>query len=121
MAAGVPATGIGGIFYILLSVVMFFYELIKRVISLPKKEIKPEKRPVVLTRIPPLMFIFSATILLYMNVTGFRFVVPGTQQNSLSIGNLWFLGVVSVSIFMFFLLLFHIRAKKLLSQIKGGD
>lgn len=113
MAAGVPATGMGGIFYLLLSVIMFFYELVKRILSVLKKEFKPEKKPAVLTRIPTMTFVASALLLIYMNVTGFRLVVPGTQQTSIPLGNLWLLGIVGVSIFIFFILLFHIRAKQI--------
>jgi hypothetical protein len=48
-----------------------------------------------------------------MNVTGFRFVLPGTQQAvTVSITNLWIIGVFAVGIFVFFMALFQLRANQ---------
>ncbi len=115
MAAGVPATGMGGIFYLLLSVIIFFYELVKRIASTLRKGLKIEEKPALLTKVPTLAFIVCGALLIYMNVTGFRFVIPGAQETRVSISNLWILGVFSVGCFIFFMILFHFRAK----QIQG--
>ena len=112
MAAGVPATGMGGIFYLLLSVIMVFYELVKRILSVLRKELKIEQKPAILTRIPTLAFVVCGVFLVYMNVTGFRFAIPGTQQASFSMNNLWILGVFSVGCFLFFMILFRFRARQ---------
>lgn len=112
MAAGVPATGMGGIFYLLLSAIMLLYEIVKRIVYILKKELKIKERPAMLTRIPTLAFVMCGALLIYMNLTGFRFFIPGTQETSVSMGNLWFLGVLSVSFFLFIMILFHLRARQ---------
>ena len=112
MAAGVPATGMGGIFYLLLSAIMFLYEIVKRVMYALKKGLKIKEKPAMLTKIPTLVFAVCGALLIYMNLTGFRFVIPGTRETSVSMGNLWILGVLSVSFFMFIMILFHFRARQ---------
>jgi hypothetical protein len=112
MAAGVPATGMGGIFYLILSAIMLFYELAKRIVYILKKGLKINERPAMLTRIPTFTFVVVGIFLIFMNVTGFRFVIPGAQETSISLDNLWILGVFSVSFFMIIMILFHIRAKQ---------
>lgn len=114
MAVGVPATGIGGIFYILLSIVMLFYEIIKKFLSFMGKKIpRSTGSPSRLLRFPTVAFTLCVLLLLYMNVTGFRFVLPGTQQAvTVSITNLWIIGVFAVGIFGFFLVLFQLRANQ---------
>ena len=112
MAAGVPATGMGGIFYLILSAIMLFYELAKRVVYFLKKGLTIDERPALLTRIPTFTFAVVVVFLIFMNVTGFRFVIPGIQETSVSLGNLWILGLFSVSFFMLIMILFHIRARQ---------
>jgi hypothetical protein len=113
MAAGVPATGMGGIFYLLLSAIMLLYEIMKKVVYALKKGLKIKEKPAMLTKIPTLAFVVCGILLIYMNLTGFRFVIPGTQETSVSMGNLWILGAFSVSLFMVIMVLFHLRARRL--------
>ena len=112
MAAGVPATGMGGIFYLILSAIMLFYELVKRIVYVLKKGFRINERPAMLTRIPTLTFVAVGAFLIYMNVTGFRIVIPGGQETSISLNNLWILGVISASFFMLIMVLFHFRARQ---------
>ena len=112
MAAGVPATGLGGIFYLILSAIMLFYELAKRIVYILKKGLRINERPAMLTRIPTFTFVVVGIFLIFMNVTGFRFVIPSAQATSISLDNLWILGVFSVSFFMIIMILFHIRARQ---------
>jgi hypothetical protein len=112
MAVGVPATGIGGIFYILLSIVMLLCKTVKKILSFLKTE-KTSDGNCKLLRFPTLAFIMCIILLIYMNVTGFRFIIPGTQEAKVSMSNLWIASVFAVSFFTFFILLFHIRAKKI--------
>ena len=112
MAVGVPATGIGGIFYILLSIVMLLCKIVKKILSFLKNE-PSSNRTFKLLRFPTLAFILCITLLIFMNITGFRFLIPGTQEATVSISNLWILGVFAVSFFLFLISLFHIKAKKI--------
>jgi len=112
MAAGVPSTGMGGIFYLILSGIIVFYELMKRIVYILRKGLKIKERPAMLTMIPTLTFAIVAGFLLYVNVTGFRFVIPGTQIASVSLDNLWIVGGFSVSFFMVIMILFYIRSKQ---------
>jgi len=110
MAVGVPATGIGGIFYMLLSIVILLCKIVKKILSFLKNE-PTSYKPFKLLKFPTLAFILCITLLIFMNITDFRFLIPGTQEASVSISNLWILGVFAVSFFLFFIFLFHIRAK----------
>ena len=112
MAAGVPATGMGGIFYLILSAIMLFYEVVKRIACAVNKGFRFNSRPAMLTKIPTLTFGAVAAFLIYVNVTGFRFVIPGSQETSISLNNLWILGVISASFFMLIMVLFHFRARQ---------
>jgi len=116
MAAGVPTTGIGGIFYILLSIGMFVCKVVKKILSFIQDDLTRPKHCKML-KFPTVAFILCISLLLYMNVTGFRLVLPGTQQATVSMSNLWILGVFAFSFYSFFILLFHIRAK----QVDGSD
>lgn len=116
MAAGVPAMGMGGIFYILLSAIMLFYELVKRILGATKKGFRINERPAMLSKIPTLTFVAVAAFLIYMNVTGFRLVIPGSQETSILLNNLWILGVFSVGFFMSIMVLFQIRAKQSITK-----
>ena len=113
MAAGVPSTGMGGIFYIILSAIMLVYEIAKRIGHVFKKGLKINERPIMLTRIPTFTFAIVSVLLIYMNATGFRFPIPGTQETGVSlVGYLGILGVFSVGFFMIILALFNIRARQ---------
>jgi len=112
MAAGVPATGMGGIFYLILSAIILFYELAKRIVYILKRGFRINERPAMLTRIPTFTFVVVGAFLIYMNVTGFRFVIPGAQETSVSLDNLWILGVFSVSFFILIMVLFQLRARQ---------
>ena len=112
MAAGVPATGMGGIFYLILSAIILFYELAKKIVYILKQGLKINERPAMLTRIPTFTFVVVGAFLIYMNVTGFRFVISGAQETSVSLDNLWILGVFSVSFFILIMALFHLRARQ---------
>lgn len=112
MAVGVPATGIGGIFYILLSIVIIIHKAVKKILSILGKKLTKSKENLRLLRFPTLAFILCVGLLSYMNLSGFRFVIPGTQA-AVSISNLWLVGVFAVSFFMFFILLIQIRSKQM--------
>jgi hypothetical protein len=114
MAVGVPASGIGTIYYIILSIAILLRKIVKKILSFLKKE-STSNRPSILLRFPPLAFILCITLLIYMNITGFRPVIPGTQQATVPISArpyLWIFSVFAVSVFTFFISLFHIRANE---------
>ena len=117
MAAGVPATGMGGIFYIILSAIIVFYEIVKRLVFILKKGLTIKDRPVMLTRIPTLTFAVVGILLVYMNASGFRFVIPGSQETTISLENLWILGLFSVCFFMIIMILFYYRSREAVNKI----
>jgi hypothetical protein len=114
MAAGVPATGIGGIYYILLTIGLLFYKFAKKVWCTFEKQLcaLPDNRIRVKKFFPPLAFIICVSLLIFMNVTGFRFGAPGVATATLTIDYLWVIGVFSVSAAIFFVLLVIFRSQR---------
>jgi hypothetical protein len=79
MAAGQPATGIGGIFYVLLLIGMLLSKLLEKVCSILKLAAEKDKIRQVFTRmLPTLALVLCIIFLVYMNLTGFRFVIDAT-------------------------------------------
>lgn len=118
MAAGVPATGIGGIYYILLTIGLLFYKFGKKVWCVFKKQLcaPPDNRIRVKKVFPPLVFTICVSLLIFVNVAGFRFAVPGVATATLTIGYLWVIGAFSVSAAIFFILLVIIRSQRTLPK-----
>jgi hypothetical protein len=108
LAVGQPATGIGGIFYIILLIGILFNKAIKKVSMLK------DKAWGLMKRIPTAGFIICVALLLYMNLTGFRIIIPLTGGGSadLQISNLWVTRPVALSMFGAILILFNKRAKQ---------
>ena len=113
MAVGVPATGIGGIFYILLSIVIIIHKAVKKILYFFGKRTTEFKETLGLLKFPTMALILCVGLLSYMNLSGFRFVIPGTQQPTVSISNLWLVGFFAFSLFTFFIILVQIRSKQI--------
>jgi hypothetical protein len=113
MAVGVPATGIGGIFYILLSIVIIIHKAVKKILFFWDKRTTELKEKLKLLKFPTIAVILCVGLLLYMNLSGFRFVIPGTQQTTVSISNLWLVGLFAISLFTFFIILVQIRSGRI--------
>ena len=115
MAAGVPATGIGGIYYIILTVGLLFYKLAKKAVCIFKNKLcKGDDNRFRMRKIfPPLAFAFCISLLAFMNITGFRFNIPGTTTVTLSIEYLWVIGAFSVIAAIVFIVLVHFRAQRI--------
>ena len=112
MAVGIPASGIGTIFYILLTIAIILSKIVQKILAFLKKASMSDK-PSTLLKFPTLAFILCVILLMYMNITGFRPVVPGSQQVAVPISAssyLWILSVFAASFFTVFMLLFHFRA-----------
>jgi hypothetical protein len=114
MAAGVPATGIGGIYYILLTIGLLFYKFGKKIWCAFKKQLcsPPDSRIRMKKIFPTLAFTIGVSLLIFMNVTGFRFSLPGMAATNLTIDYLWVIGAFSVSTAIFFILLVIFRSQR---------
>jgi hypothetical protein len=112
MAAGVPTTGIGGLYYLLLALAIGFCKLVMKIRSVFQTNLS-RNASCVLLRFPTIAFLLSVGLILYMNVTGFRVTVPGSQPLAIPT-NLWtylgLMGGVAIMFFLFVLVMFHVRA-----------
>ncbi len=113
MAVGVPTTGLGGIFYILLSIAIVIHKAFKRIAYFFGKRVTESKEKLGLLRFPTMAFILCVGLISYMNLSGFRFAIPGTQQTPVSISNLWMVGLFAFSLFIFFIVLVQIRSEQI--------
>src|SRR5512136_1434841 len=113
MAVGVPATGMGGIFYILLSIVIVIHKAVKKTLAFFGKRATEFKGKLGLLKFPTMALILCVGLLSYMNLSGFRFVMPGTQQTTVLISNLWLVGLFALSLFVFFIILVQIRSEQI--------
>jgi hypothetical protein len=113
MAVGVPATGMGGIFYILLSIIIVIHKTIKKILSSLRIDLTTSKEKLGLLSFPTVAFILCIGLLSYMNLSGFRFVIPGTQRAIVSISSLWHVGLFALIFLAFFITLIQIRSKQI--------
>lgn len=119
MAVGVPVTGMGGIFYILLSIVIIIHKAVKKILYFFGRRITESKDKLGLLKFPTMAFILCVGLLSYMNLSGFRFVLPGNQQTTVSISNLWLVGLFAFSLFIFFIVLVQIRSEQIEKPIEN--
>jgi hypothetical protein len=115
MAAGVPATGIGGIYYILLTIGLLLHKIIKRIAAFFKKQSLQVKasHSKFKTLFPSLAFCLCISFLIFMNATGFRFTIPGISPVTVSLQYLWVIGAFSITMTIVFvgLVIFRSREK----------
>ena len=112
MAVGQPATGIGGIFYIILLIGMLFNRLLGKISSVIHSKNLKEKIKGTIQKLPPYAFIVCIILLVYMNITGIRFAIapgPGSATWAIDLG---ITGPFALSIFFVVLMLFYRRAKQ---------
>ncbi|MCJ7609841.1 hypothetical protein MUP00_09280 [Candidatus Bathyarchaeota archaeon] len=116
MAAGQPATGIGGIFYVLLLIGMLLSRLVEKVCSILKLEAEKDRiRRIVIRMLPTVSLVLSIVLLVYMNLTGFRFVIDATtvtMGSSTQAINLEILAPFALSFFIAILALLLRKAGK---------
>jgi hypothetical protein len=114
MAAGVPATGIGGIYYILLTIGLLLSKLVKKVCSIFKKQLcfGSDTRIKMVRFFPTLAFTMSTAFLIFMNATGFRFVIPGIQPTTPTLDYFWEIGIFAVATAVTCFFLINYRAQK---------
>ena len=112
MAVGQPATGIGGIFYIILLIGMLVNRLFGKISSLLHSKNMKEKMNRIIQKFPPFALVVCIVLLLYMNITGFRFVIATGTGNVTGATDLSITGPFAVSVFFVFLMLFYIRTKQ---------
>ena len=112
LAVGQPATGIGGIFYIILLIGILVNRLLGKISSVMRSKNLKEKIKRTVQKLPPFAFIVCIIFLLYMNITGVRFAIsPGTGSTTWAI-DLGITGPFALSIFFVILMLFYRRAKQ---------
>jgi hypothetical protein len=112
MAAGVPTTGIGGLFYILQAIAIGVCKTLTKIRSHLQRGGTREKA-YTLTRFPTIAFILSSILIVYMNATGFRFTIPGSHAAtfpSYTWMYLGLIGIIVVGFFTFILVMFQLRA-----------
>jgi len=119
MAVGVPATGMGGIFYILLSIVIIIHKAVKKILYFFGKGTTEFKEKLGLLKFPTMALILCVGLLSYMNLSGFRFVILGTQQTTVSISNLWLVSLFALSLFIFFIVLVQIRSEQIEKSVEN--
>ena len=111
MAVGQPATGMGGIFYILLLIGILINKAFKKLLTLINR--KPPKDLIIKLKgsYPTFAFGLCILLLVFMNLTGFRFEifpVAGNTPNPTTY--LWTTGLVAISSFFIVLILFYRKA-----------
>ena len=118
MAAGVPATGLGGIYYILLTIGLIFHKLAKKVCSKLKKQLcfAPDERIRMRRFFPTIAFVTGVALLIFLNATGFRFTIPGTQPTTLTLDYFWVIGAFAVSAAIICFFLINFRAQKTIKK-----
>lgn len=113
MAVGQPATGIGGMFYIILMLGILINKALRKIVSRlnlnsPQNAIKIMKQ-----RLPTLALVVSSILLLYVNLSGFRLVAFfGAGKTSTPTIDLWITGPSAVSVFLLVVLLFYRKARQ---------
>lgn len=112
MAVGQPATGIGGIYYLILFIGILVNKLQEKISSLINSRSYKEKIKRIIKQLPPLAFALCIILLIYMNVIGIRFVITSGVGNSTPIIDFGITDILVVSVFLITLLLFHIRARQ---------
>jgi hypothetical protein len=114
MAAGVPTTGIGGLYYLLLALAIGICKILTKIRSIFHTNIS-RNTSCFLMRFPTIASIISVGLLIYMNVTGFRITLPGSQSAVTPSNMLMYLGLIgglAITFFTFILVMFHIRANR---------
>ena len=114
MAAGVPATGIGGIFYIILLIGIMINKLFKKICEFIN--LNPSCRTKIsgiIRKLPTYAFILCVTVLVLMNITGFRFILFRNQGSAIQVNDLWLTGLLAISVFLSSILLINRRSKQL--------
>jgi hypothetical protein len=116
MAAGQPATGIGGIFYVILLIGMLLSRLLEKVCSLLKLAAEKDRiRRVAARMLPTLALVLCIVFLVYMNLTGFRFVIGAatvTSGSAEQVMNLEILAPFALAFFIAILALLRRKAAK---------
>jgi len=111
MAVGQPATGIGGIFYIILLIGMLFSRLFEKL----KLAADQERMRRFVRRLPTFALVLCVMLLVYMNLTGFRFVInaaTGTAGSTTQVMDLEILAPFALSFFVAILALFRWKARR---------
>lgn len=110
MAAGIPTTGIGGIFYIILLIGMLIWKLLKKTFAMMKlgrKEILKRMR----WRFPTFAFIICIVLLIFMNTSGFRFITfVGPTINPVLTNNFWIITIIATGVLLTVILLLNRKA-----------
>jgi len=113
LAVGQPATGIGGIFYIILLIGILLNKVLIKICSLLKLNAPKETLKKIKQRIPTVTLVMCIILLIYMNITGSRLVVfSGTGNTTIPTIDLGITGPSAVSVFFLILLLFYRKAKQ---------
>ena len=111
MAVGQPATGIGGIYYILLLIGMLVHKLLDKLSALIHSQ-NAEQIHRAIQKFPPWAFGVCVTLLVYVNITGLRFPIflgAGSVAYPIDLG---ITGPFALSVFVVILMLFYRRAKQ---------
>jgi hypothetical protein len=120
MAAGVPTTGIGGLYYLLLALAIGICKLLTKLRSIFHANIS-RNTSCFLMKFPTVASIVSVGLIIYMNVTGFRITLPGSQPVGIPSNMFTYLGLiggVAITFFTSVLALFHIRANRHAVRLK---
>lgn len=112
LAVGQPATGIGGIFYLILLMGMLVNRLLGKISSLINSKNMKEKIKRTIRELPPFAFVACIMLVVYMNVTGVRFVIEPSVGGATFAIDLGITGPFALSVFFVILMLFHRRAKQ---------
>ena len=112
MAVGQPATGIGGIFYIILLIGMLVNRFLGKIFSLIISKNLKEKIKRTIQKLPPYAFVACIILLLYMNITGVRFAIPPSAGSATWAIDLGITGPFTLSVFFVILVLFFRRARQ---------
>ena len=112
MAVGQPATGIGGIFYIILFIGMLISRLLGKISSLLHSKNTKEKMKRIIQKLPPLAFVVCIILLLCMNITGVRFAIALGAGSAAGAIDLGITGPFALSVFLVVLMLFYIRTRQ---------
>ena len=112
MAVGQPTTGIGGLYYIILMVGILINEILKKILTFLNRSVSKVAIKMMKQSLPLFALVIGIILILYMNITGFRFVIfSGIGNAIVPSNNLWITGLFAVSIFFLILLLFYRKAK----------
>jgi hypothetical protein len=103
----------GGIFYILLLIGILINKAFKKILTLinrtPPKDIFIKLK----RHYPTFAFVVCILLLVFMNLTGFRFVLfSGVGNTTIPTTHLWITGTFAVSSFGLVLLLFYRKASQ---------